>query len=65
MFGLYNRLGVHVCDSDMTVIREVRLRLSPLAFTRKHREDRHQIYRTILQEHAEARKLYYYVLGAV
>ncbi len=65
MYGLYCRLNVHVMASNLTVIRELRKRMVKKTLQdRTCRERRHEVYRTILVEHQEAKELYLDVTGA-
>ena len=58
---MYNRLRVHVNDSDMKVIRAVRKRIKKKVLRDpKFRDARKALYRDILREHAEARELVRY-----
>lgn len=61
--GIYNRLGVHVGASALTVIRAARRKLAKKARrSRKHRTARHTFYRAMLAEHKDARDLYNHVM---
>lgn len=58
-YSIYGRLNVPVWADTRTVLRALRRKLRrPVQRGRKHRNVRHQIYRTILKEHADAHALY-------
>lgn len=58
MFGTYQRLGVHVHASDMTVIRAARRKLRKSCWhDPAYREGRKLFYRNMLEYHAQARGL--------
>jgi hypothetical protein len=59
MFSTYQRLDVHVGDSNRTVIRAARRRLKP--FRQDQREARKAFYREMLEHHAKALGLFLYV----
>jgi len=64
MYSTYCRLNLSIYADTRTVLRAVRRKLRPSAKRgRKHREGRHEIYRAILKEHADARALYIDVLA--
>lgn len=56
MFGIYQRLGVHVMATPLVVLRAVRARLRrPLPSMAR----RKAIYKAMLAEHRDARALYH------
>lgn len=57
-FGTYSRLGMHVDDSNMMVIRAVRRRLTDKAKTRNYRTRRFRLYREMIRYHAAAKALF-------
>lgn len=62
--GTYQRLDVHVMDSNLTVIRAARLKIA--AKHRRnpaHRDLRKDFYREMLAHHARERKLYLAVVS--
>lgn len=66
MYSTYCRLNVHVLASDITVIREVRKKLRPEVLRdRDARGRRHEIYKLILAEHKDARRLYFAVTRGI
>jgi hypothetical protein len=56
MFSTYQRLDVHVGDSNLAVIRAARRRLMP--FHPDQREPRKAFYREMLKHHAKALSLF-------
>jgi hypothetical protein len=58
MFGTYNRLNLHVADSDVELIRRVRRMVHKTKRGRDARTMRHALYRLLLDQHAQARALY-------
>ena len=66
MYPTYCRLNIHVLASDIAVIREVRKKLRrEVLRDRGARERRHEIYKLILAEHKDARKLYFAVTRGI
>ena len=63
MLGTYERLRVHVLESDRVVIRALRRKFVKAALTRANRGARHKIIREILSRHAQARGLYLKVMS--
>lgn len=59
MYGTYCRLGVHVMDSDLEVIRRA-LRVVSVQHRhcREMREERHRFLRLMLFHHQDERRLY-------
>ena len=58
MYGLYNRLRVHVSATDTAVIRAVRRKFKrKVRRDPKHRETRKSIYRSMLKEHHDYQAL--------
>lgn len=63
MYGTYLRLGLHVSDSDIAVIRAARRKLKPKARRdREVRQMRHDFYRMMIRHHKESRDLFYDVM---
>lgn len=59
MHAFYCRLGLHVLANDREVIRATRARLSKHARRDPAgRIERHKLYRAVLREHHNARKLH-------
>lgn len=55
-YGTYCRLGVHVYDSDLTVIRAARRKIADGAlWSKQFRRMRKMFYRQMLTEHDKAR----------
>lgn len=58
-FAQYNRLNLHVTDSNRAVIRAARQRLKPSARrSRDVRSERHAFFRAMLEQHKAASRLY-------
>lgn len=58
-YAQYCRLNLHVSASNRKVVKRAHLMLRPaVRYAHKHRADRHAWLRSILQEHANARKLF-------
>jgi hypothetical protein len=58
MLGTYHRLGVHICASDIEVIRKARLKIAEKHRKgREMRKARHEFYRVMLGYHEDARNL--------
>ena len=57
MYGTYLRLGITVWDSDRTVIRAARRKLTRPARDPAKREARKRFYREMLEHHASAQRL--------
>jgi hypothetical protein len=59
MFGLYNRLNVHVSASNLTLLRAARKVIAEEEKTdRAFRSNRHAFYRLMMGYHLQARELY-------
>lgn len=59
MYGTYCRLHVPVWATTREVIRAAQTKLMPRArYSRQDRTARHAFYRTMLDYHAKARRLY-------
>lgn len=59
MYATYERLGLHVAESNMKVIRAARKRITKKARRDpKFRDARKALYREMLQHHADARELF-------
>jgi hypothetical protein len=59
MYSTYLRLGLHVADSDLQVVKAARSKMMPhCRFGPEKRDARHQFYRAMLRYHHEARGLY-------
>ena len=55
-YGTYCRLGVHVYDSNMTVIRQARRKIAEGAlWSKQFRKMRKVFYKQMLNEHNKAR----------
>jgi hypothetical protein len=62
MFGMYNRLNLHIADSNIELIRRARRQMHKTARGRKGRIMRHDMYRLLIEEHDRARALFFYVM---
>jgi hypothetical protein len=62
MFGTYNRLNLHVADSNLELIRRVRRMVHRTKRGRDARTMRHDLYRLLIKQHAKARALYVEVM---
>lgn len=63
MFGIYQRLGLHVSASNRDVIRTARLKLNRIFWhDRDVRCKRHAFYRVMIGHHTAARKLHRYAV---
>jgi len=58
MYGTYCRLGLHVSQSNVEVIRATRRLLNPEGRGRKYRKKRQDLYRAMLKEHKAAQELF-------
>lgn len=66
MFGIYQRLGLHVGASNRAVIRATMARfVKPLIHEPLIKARRKKIYRAMIQEHKEALALYRVAMGAM
>jgi hypothetical protein len=62
IFGTYNRLNLHVADSNLELIRRVRRMVHKTKRGRDARTMRHDLYRLLIEQHAKARALYVKVM---
>ena len=63
MFATYERLNLHVYDSDVAVIRAGRRLIAKKHRTSRDKRDaRHTFYRRLLACHHSARRLYHDVM---
>ena len=62
MFGTYNRLNLHVTDSNAELIRRARRMVHKTKRGRDARTMRHDLYRLLIEQHAKARALYVEVM---
>lgn len=58
MFGTYNRLHLHVTDSNAELIRRVRHMVHKTKRGRDARTMRHDLYRLLIEQHDKARALF-------
>ena len=59
MYGIYLRLNVRADASHRTLLRALRKKMrKEFLHDRAFREERHSVYRQMLQFHAEAGELY-------
>jgi hypothetical protein len=62
MFGTYNRLNLHISDSNLELVRRVRRMVHRTKRGRDARTMRHDLYRLLIEQHANARALYVEVM---
>ena len=65
MFGTYNRLNLHISDSNLELVRRVRRVRRMVHKTKRGRDARtmrHDLYRLLIEQHAKARALYIEVM---
>ena len=62
-YQFYQRLNLHVGETDRTVIRATLKRIRKHhRYARNKRAERHDFIRKVLHEHHEERKLYIHVM---
>ena len=62
MFGTYNRLNLHVTDSNAELIRRVRRMVHKTKRGRDARAMHHDLYRLLIEQHDKARALFLEVM---
>ena len=63
LYETYQRLGVSVAALSREVIKAASKMLNAKGLSREWRNDRHEIYRTLLKHHRDAQKLYMRVMS--
>ncbi len=57
-YGTYQRLGVHIWGSNLTLIRAARKKLKPeVLHSRAHRNMRHSFYKRMIEFHQAEQRL--------
>jgi len=62
IFGTYNRLNLHISDSNLELVRRVWRMVHKTKRGRDARTMRHDLYRLLIEQHAKARALYVEVM---
>lgn len=62
MFGTYNRLNLHVTDSNLELVRRVWRMVHKTKRGRDARTMRHALYKILIEHHAQARALFLEVM---
>lgn len=62
MFGTYNRLSLHVTDSNCELVRRVWRMVHKTKRGRDARAMRHDLYRLLIEQHDKARALFLEVM---